>query len=168
MKRTILTLITLAIVLLSQSCRDEPVEPESKIGHLKISVGYPVIVRDETGSPIGYVPGPAEGVTVRLYRNNARCLGYKDAGFGIAWTEEEPVQCLYSWVSDEDGIIELYNIPAKEYYLTLFAGKYKRYSEKQITVPLGDTLKLKKDFTALSRYRFELEPWDEPYPPLLD
>jgi len=168
MKRIKLTLLTLAIVLLSNSCGDEPEKPESKIGHIKISVGYPVSVRDETGSLIGYVPGPAEGVTVRLYRNNARCLGYKDAGFGIAWTDEKPVQCLNSWGADEDGVIELYNIPAKDYYLTLFASKYKRYSEKQITVPLGDTLNLKKDFTNLSRYRFELEPWDEPYPPLLD
>ena len=156
-----IVLLTFAFLFLSQSCGEDPVEPESKIGHLKITVTYPDKVLGSDGSIIDYQPAPGEGVSARLYPKGTYCLGYKDAKLDIAYLEGKIVNPKYRWTSDSLGIINFSNIRSGEYYLLLFSWKLSRYTELDIEVPLADTLGLHKDFTKYGAYVRGLEPWDE-------
>jgi len=127
----------IGICFLFLSCGHEPdLEPESSIGHLLVNVTFQEPVTSESGKLIGLSQYPGEGSVVRLYRKGAKCAGYKDAGFGIAWADNKPVTSIYDWTADSDGEALLGNIQSGEYYITIYTSKLTRYTEKNIVVPM--------------------------------
>ena len=155
MKNIYLTSLCIAILLTSSQC-DNEVDPPN--GHLKLTVTYPEAVT-ETDS-LYFIQVPGVGAEARLYDKDARCLGYKDAGFGIAYIGANSVQCIYVLQVNENGEILFEDIEAGEYYLTVYARQIYKYTQKYIEIPVGDTLKLTKDFTPELYFFEDLEPWD--------
>lgn len=157
--RTILVTFFMPLLLTSSGC-----EKESPIGHLNLKVTYPeaIVIPDQ---PTYFKQVPGEGAEARLYEKQARCIGFKNAGFGIAHIGEESVGCLYVFNANEKGEILFKNIEAGEYYLTIYARKLSKYTEKYIEIYIDDTLSLKKDFTPEGAYFEDLEPWDYVMPP---
>lgn len=152
------------ILFTNSECSQETVTPESSIGHLRIFVTFPEVVYDEDGLIAGFAPVPGEGAVARLYNKDARCLGYKNAGFGIAHIGENSVQSKYVWSSNERGEIFFDNIQSGEYYLTIYARELYKYTEKFIEVTVGDTLFLAKNFTPSLNIFQDLEPWNYEIP----
>ncbi len=127
---------------------------------MNITATYPEVIIDENGLHGGWKQVPADGAVARLYNKDARCKGFKDVRFGLVFIGEELIFSRYDRRTNEEGIISFNNIKAGEYYLTIYAQQLYRYTEKYIEVPLGDTLKLIKDFTNASSHFKDLEPWD--------
>ena len=164
MRKITVIILSFVILLTSSECDNEPDPPVSTIGHLKLTVTYPEAVIDENGLFAGYTQVPGVGAEARLYNKDSRCIGYKDAGFGIAYIGAKLIQCRYINRSNEKGEISFSNIQAGEYYLTVYARQLYRYTQKYIEVPLGDTLSLIKNFTNAGHYFLDLEPWDYEMP----
>jgi hypothetical protein len=159
MKRLTIFLISAFILMTGSECEKSPEPVESTIGHLKITVTYPEVVI-ENGKNIGFIHVPGEGAEVSLFYNkNAKCLGYKDALLTRALEGDTLVQPKYVTRADETGEILFQNIQAGEYYLLVVARKLYSYSEKYISVNVGDTLELKKDFSYSAHFFKKLEPW---------
>ena len=163
MKQITLIVLCFIILLTSSDCDNEN-EPDPPIGHLKLTVTYPEAVV-ENGT-IYWIQVPGVGAVARLYDKDARCIGYKDAGFGIAYIGGNSIQCQYVLSANEKGEILFKDIQAGDYYLTVYAREISKYTQKWIEVPFGDTLKLAKDFTASLTFYEDLEPWDYVMPPL--
>lgn len=156
-----ITLIILcAIILLT--CSDCNNEPDPLIGNVKLTVTYPEAAV-ENGS-VYFIQVPGAGAEARLYDKDARCLGYKDAGFGIAYIGENSVHSQYVLLANEKGEILFKDIQSGEYYLTIYAREISKYTQKYIEVTIGDTLKLIKDFTSSLTFFEDLEPWDYEMP----
>ena len=161
MKQFTLTVLCFIILLTSSEC-DNEADPPPPIGHLKLTVTYPeVVIENDT---MYWIQVPGVGAEARLYNKDARCIGYKDVGFGIAYIGDKSVQCKYVLHVNEKGEIILKDILAGEYYLTVYARQLYKYTEKYIEVAVGDTLKLIKNFTASGSFFKDLEPWDYEMP----
>ena len=159
MKPTTLLVLSIAILLTSSECGQELDPP---VGNLKLTVTYPeVVIENDT---MYWIQVPGVGAEARLYNKDARCIGYKDVGFGIAYIGDKSVQCKYVLHVNEKGEIFLKDILAGEYYLTVYARQLYKYTEKYIEVAVGDTLKLTKDFTPSLSFFKDLEPWDYEMP----
>jgi hypothetical protein len=137
-------------------------EKEPENGHLKLNVTYPEAVVEN--GMLYFIPVPGVGAEARLYEKQARCIGYKNAGFGIAHIGENSVQSLYVSLANEKGEILFEDIEAGEYYLTVYARQQYKYTQKYIEIPSGDTLRLNKDFTPELSFFEDLEPWDYEMP----
>ncbi len=144
-------------------CENEPDPPENVTGNLKISITYPEAVI-ENNELVGYAPVPGDGAVARLYDAEAECIGYLDAKLDIAFIGDQPVISQYQDISNSRGEIIFRSIKAGRYYLIIFSGKLYRYTEKYIEIPSGDTLHLHKEFTIMSNYSEDLEPWDATMP----
>lgn len=157
-----ITLIALCstIMLTSSECNTDS---DPLIGHMKLMVTYPeaVVTPDQ---PTYFIQVPGVGAEARLYDKDAECLGYKDVGLGRALIGDELAQCKYVANSNEKGEILFADIEAGEYYLTVYARQLYKYTQKHIAVPVGDTLKLIKDFTPSGSFFEDLEPWDYEMP----
>lgn len=54
----------------------------------------------------------------------------------------------------------MHNLRAGSYYIVVISTGMTRYTERIIEVPLGDTLKLAKNFSNAAHFDRKLEPWD--------
>jgi len=131
---------------------------------MKLTVTYPEAVKDVDGRLVGFRQVPAAGAVARLYNKDAICKGYLDAKLDLAYIGDKPIISKYEHRTNEEGEISFNNIKAGEYFLILYASQLYKYTEKYIEVPLGDTLRLKKDFTASLSFFKGLEPWDYEVP----
>jgi len=114
MKHLSLTSLCIAILLISSQCDNETDPP---IGHLKLTVTYPeaVVVPDQLTY---WIQVPGVGAEARLYDKDARCLGYKDAGFGIAYIGANSITSLYISHANENGEILFEDIEPWDYVMT--------------------------------------------------
>ena len=155
------TVLCVTILLTSSQCDNEVVPP---YGYLKLTVTYPeIIIESDT---VYWISVTGVGAEVRLYDQDAICLGYKDAMLNLVKIGGEYAMSEYQLVSNEKGEVLFSDIPSGKYFLIVFARKLDRYTEKYIEVRGGDTLKLTKVFTPDSRFLNGLEPWDYVMPPL--
>jgi len=152
----ILSLLLLIFIL--SGCEKEPTN-----GHLRVTVTYPeaVVIPDQTTY---FIPAPAEGAEVRLYDNEAICLGYKDAMLNLVKIGDTYSMSEYQLVTSRDGEVLFTDIPSGEYFLIVFARELYKYSEKYIEIFGGDTLELVKNFTPAAHFTSDLEPWDYEMP----
>lgn len=159
MKSYNIAALVLIILLGSNGC-----DEESPYGLIKLSVTYPeaVVVPDQQTY---FIQVPGVGAEVRLYDNEAICLGYKDAMLNLVKIGDEYATSKYLLLTNEMGEVLFEDIPAGEYFLIVYARQITKYSQKYIKVDSGDTLILTKDFTDDGAYYKDLEPWDHTVPP---
>jgi len=133
-------------------CDEQEPELKSEIGHVELKVTY----------IINTLPGqfPDEGSKMYLFSDQAKCPDFYEAMQGFARIDGKTVTSRYRARVDENGEIFMYNIKADSYYMVVVSSFHERYTEKIIEVPLGDTLKLHKNFSNSAKYWHDLEPWD--------
>ncbi len=154
MKKIISKILIISIFFLSSECNPDP-EIESHIGHLKINVTFT--------NAEGRL-SPEIGAWALLFGTKAKCSDYYEAKMGYARIDGERILRRYEVSADDQGVILMKNMPAGEYYLTVISKARLRYSEKIITIPLGDTLIVSKHFTNDYKFDHDLEPWDYEMP----
>jgi len=159
MRHLFLSVLCITIILTSSQCEKEVVPP---YGHLKLDVSYPeLVVENDT---FYFVKVPGVGAEVSLYDKETICKGYKDAMLGIAWLTDKYVSPEYKKWSNEEGEVLFKDIPVGEYYFVIYARHWSKFTEKNIKVFGGDTLKLIKNFTSDLTFYEDLEPWDYEMP----
>ena len=165
MRHLNLAVFCLTFLLTSSECTNEnEADPEPTFGHLKLTVTYPEMVIESDTMYWFQVPGV--GAVARLYDEDARCKGYKDAMLDVVWIGDNFATSKYRLYSNENGEILFTDIPSGKYFLIVYARQLYKYTEKYIEVKGGDTLKLTKVFTPDLSFVKDLEPWDYVMPPL--
>ncbi len=152
MRAKIPVLIFCQLVILFSACDKHAPEIESQIGHFELNITYII------NSVEGQIPD--EGSRLYIFGEQAKCIDYWDAIQGFATLDGKTITYRYSGRANENGDIFMHNLRAGSYYIVVVSSARRKYSERNIEIPLGDTLKLTKNFTNSATYFQELEPWD--------
>ena len=145
-----LLLVLTQIVFLLAGCEKQVTEAQTYIGHFELTVTY--TTRSDSL--------PDEGSKMFLFSQQAKCPDFYEAVQGFASIDGKTVTSLYRARVDENGKIYMYNLRASSYYMVIVSNFHESYTEKIIEVPLGDTLKLLKNFHNSAHHWHDLEPWD--------
>ena len=138
------------ILFLFTGCEKQEPELKSEIGHFELTVTF--TTRSD--------PLPDEGSKMYLFSDNAKCPDFYEAMQGYARLDGKTITSRYRARADENGEIYMYNMKAGSYYMVVISSFHESYTEKIIEVPLGDTLKLYKNFSNAGHFWHNLEPWD--------
>ena len=138
------------LVFLFTGCDEQEPELKSEIGHFELKLTY------TTHSD----PLPDEGSKMYLFSDQAKCPDFYEAMQGFARIDGKTITSRYRARADENGEIYIHNMKAGSYYMVVISSSREKYTEKMIDVPLGDTLKLYKNFHNSAHHWHDLEPWD--------
>jgi hypothetical protein len=152
MKAMIPVSIFCQLVILFSACDKHEPGIESQIGHFELNITY------ITNGIDGQIPD--EGSRLYIFGEQAKCIDYWDAIQGFATLDGKTTTYRYSGRANENGDIFMYNLRAGSYYIVVISTGMTRYTERIIEVPLGDTLKLAKNFSNAAHFDRKLEPWD--------
>lgn len=152
MKTMAFILALYQMVFLFTGCDEQEPELKSEIGHFELKVTYIT-----TTNPGQF---PDEGSKMYLFGDQAKCPDFYEAMQGYARLDGKTITSRYRARADENGEIYIHNMKAGSYYMVVISSFHESYTEKIIEVPLGDTLKLHKNFSNSAKYWHDLEPWD--------